>query len=309
VPEVSESAADDNAADDTTPDDVVEVEGGVAPPDLPPGRFVELDDRGTVVVRDFGAGDGPPLVLLHGWTATGDLNWFRCFRALGENHRVISFDHRGHGSGLRAKKPFRLEDCADDAVDIADALGVDRFIPVGYSMGGPIAQLVWRRHPERVAGLVLCATAAYFSARREERLSFLGLTGLAALARVTPETTRTWLTDQFYLQRKSVEWEAWAVKEVAQHEWRMILEAGRAIGAFSSVDWIGDVDVPVSMVVTMSDRVIRPPRQVELFELIENAAVYRVDGDHDVVVAEAERFIPSLLRATSSVVGRIGSTS
>ena len=105
-------------------------------PVLPPARFVELPDRGTVMVRDFGAApDAPAIVLLHGWTATADLNWFRCYGALGERYRVIAFDHRGHGTGLRSKKPFRLEDCADDAVAIAAALGVERFIPVGYSMG------------------------------------------------------------------------------------------------------------------------------------------------------------------------------
>ncbi len=102
---------------------------------------------------------------------------------------MIAFDHRGHGTGLRSKKPFRLEDCADDAVDIAAALGVERFIPVGYSMGGPIAQLMWRRHPDNVVGLVLCATAPYFAGRREKRLGMMGLTGLAAVARVTPEQT------------------------------------------------------------------------------------------------------------------------
>jgi 3-oxoadipate enol-lactonase len=137
-------------------------------PALPHARFVSLPGRGTVMVRDFGGAPGAPVVvLLHGWTATADLNWFRCYQALGERYRVIAFDHRGHGTGIRSKKPFRLEDCADDAVDIAAALGVDRFIPVGYSMGGPIAQLVWRRHPTRVRGMVLCATAAVFVEGRE----------------------------------------------------------------------------------------------------------------------------------------------
>ena len=140
---------------------------------------MELDDRGPIVVRDVGPRDAPALVLLHGWTATADLNWFTCYQPLSERYRVVAFDHRGHGSGVRSKSPFRLEDCADDAADIATALGIDRFIAVGYSMGGPVAQLLWRQHRHRVEGLVLCATAAQFSTRREERLSFLGLTGLA----------------------------------------------------------------------------------------------------------------------------------
>ena len=53
---------------------------------------------------------------------------------------------------------MRLADCADDMAALIDELGTGPVIAVGYSMGGPIAQLLWKRHPEKVAGLVLCAT-------------------------------------------------------------------------------------------------------------------------------------------------------
>ncbi|MFT6291831.1 MAG: 3-oxoadipate enol-lactonase [Ilumatobacter sp.] len=241
---------------------------------------------------------------MHGWTATADLNWFRCYQALSERFRVIAFDHRGHGSGLRSRKRFRLEDCADDAVAVADAMGIDTFVPIGYSMGGPIAQLIWRRHPTRISGLVLCATAPVFSVRRIERLSFLGASGLAALARITPEQARIWLTDQLYLQRKSREWEPWAIEQAASHDWRMLLEAGTAIGNFDSTEWIGDIDVPVSLVITMDDPVVSRRRQTMLFDAIANAAVFRVEGDHGAVVEAADQFVPSLLRAITSLQNR-----
>jgi len=283
----------------------VTVDAAILTPELPPARFVELEGRGTVMVRDHGGTPGAPaLVLLHGWTATADLNWFTSYRPLGERYRVIAFDHRGHGTGLRTKKTFRLEDCADDVVDVATELGIDRFVPVGYSMGGPIAQLVWRRHPERVLGLVLCATAPYFAGRREERLSFLGLTGLATVARFTPEQTRVWLTEQLYLQRKTEKWEPWAIQEAAAHDWRMVLEAGKAIGRFSSSEWIGEIDVPTSVLMTMRDEVVPIRRQARLFEQIPGAQAFRVDADHDAAVANTDRFVPTLLRAIGSVVGR-----
>ncbi len=274
-------------------------------PKLPPARFVELEDRGTVIVRDFGgAPDAPVVVLLHGWTASADLNWFKCYEALGERYRVIAFDHRGHGTGLRSKKPFRLEDCADDAVDIAAAVGVEEFIPVGYSMGGPIAQLIWRRHPARVRGLVLCATAPYFAAKKEERRILLGLTGLATMARFTPDQAKVWLTEQLYLSRKTKQWEPWAIQEAATHDWRMVLEAGRALGHFSSTEWLPQVDVPASMILTMRDQVVPLRRQVKLFELIPDAEAFRVDAMHDAAVASADRFVPTLIRAVDSVIRR-----
>jgi 3-oxoadipate enol-lactonase len=275
------------------------------PPNLPPGAAMELPDRGTTFVRTLdGPVGAPTVVLLHGWTATADINWFTCYWPLAEHYRVVALDHRGHGRGLRSRKKFRLEDCADDTVAVCDVLGIDKFIPVGYSMGGPIAQLIWKRHRQRTAGLVMCATSAYFSTSREERLSFLGISGLAAVARLTPQQTRQWLTEQFYLQRKADQWEPWAVEEASTHDWRAVLEAGRAIGHFSSRAWISDIDVPTSTLITMRDRVVPVRRQVRLFEAIPDAEAFRVDGDHDAVVANAKQFVPTLLRACRSVVER-----
>jgi 3-oxoadipate enol-lactonase len=278
---------------------------GGRPPELPPGAAMELPGRGTTFVRRLdGPVGAPTVVLLHGWTATADINWFTCYSALSEHYRVVALDHRGHGRGIRSRKLFRLEDCADDAVAVCDVLGIDSFIPVGYSMGGPIAQLIWQRHRHRAAGLVMCATAAYFATSREEKLSFLGISGLAAVARLTPLQTRQWLTEQFYLQRKADQWEPWAVEEASSHDWRAVLEAGRAIGNFSSRDWSGEIDVPTSTVITMRDRVVPVRRQVGLFEAIPDSEAFRVDGDHDAIVANAKQFVPTLLRACRSVVER-----
>lgn len=302
---IADEVTDVDAGADIDIDEIRHVE--ISTPDLPPGRFVDLGERGLVVVRDFGsaAPDAPAIALLHGWTASADLNWFRCYAALGEHFRVFAFDHRGHAGGLRTDEPFTLEDCADDVVDVATELGVDRFIPVGYSMGGPIAQLIWHRHRERVDGLVLCATAPYFSTGRPEKLSFLGLAGLATLARFTPLQAKEWLTEQLYLQRKSATWEPWAVKEASSHDWRMLLEAGREIGQFSSMDWIEAIDVPTSVVITMRDRVIPLARQARLFDKIPDATAFRVNADHDAVVADHDSFVPTLLRALDAVAVRV----
>lgn len=281
----------------------------IAPPSvppLPPGDHVELVGRGTTFVRELAGPtpDAPVVVLLHGWTATADLNFFTCYHQLSQTYRVIALDHRGHGRGLRSSGAFRLEDCADDVAALLDARGIERAIVVGYSMGGPVAMLTWRRHPERVGGLVLCATAAYFARSREERLNFLGLTGLAALSRATPSRARSWLTHQLYLQRKAKDWEPWAIEQVTAHDWRMILEAGRRIGTFSARPWLHEIDVPTSVIITMRDQVVPVRRQIKLFEGIPGAEAYRIDGLHDAVIAKADVFVPLLQRACESVRDR-----
>src|SRR4051794_5806973 len=131
----------------------------VPPVPLPPARTVLVPDRGEFFVRDSG-GPGPAVMLLHGWMFGADTNWFPVFGALQDaGYRVLAMDHRGHGRGLRSPDPFRLVDCAADAAAVVRELGAAPAIAVGYSMGGPVAQLMARDHRDTVAGLVCCATA------------------------------------------------------------------------------------------------------------------------------------------------------
>ena len=87
-------------------------------------------------------------MLLHGWIASGGLNWFNAFGPLSQRYSVIAPDMRGHGRGIRVRRRFRLADCADDVAALLEHLDTGPAIVVGYSMGGPVAQLLWRRHPE-----------------------------------------------------------------------------------------------------------------------------------------------------------------
>lgn len=272
---------------------------------LPPGRLIDIPERGQTFIREVqGPAGAPTLILLHGWTATADLNWFTCFDELGKHFNVVALDHRGHGQGIRSRSSFRLEDCADDVVALADTLCINTFIPVGYSMGGTIAQLIWKRHEHRVNGLVLCSTAPIFAKSREERLGFLGLTGLAAIARFTPTQTVDWITEQVYLQRKSEGLDQWALDEMSGHDWRQILEAGKEIGSFNSLKWLPSVDVPTSVVITTQDQVIPPERQQRLLELLKDVDVHLVDGGHNAIYAEQRTYVPKLVAACTSVYQR-----
>ena len=271
--------------------------------DFPDGHEVDLPGRGRTFVREVKGPQGAPtVVLLHGWTATADLNWFTCFAPLGEHFRVLAPDHRGHGRGLRPSGNFRLNDCADDVAAIADVFGVNTFIPVGYSMGGAIAQLLAQRHESRVRGLVLAATAGYFASSRDERLNFLGLNGLARLSRLLSAQTRAWVTEQIYLQRKTQALADWAARQIASHDWRHVLEAGSEIGAFDSRRWLGEIEVPAAMIITTKDQVVPTSRQEELAATFRYPTVtHRVDAGHDAVFSAREHFVPLLIDACHHV--------
>ena len=277
-----------------------------AAPWLPPGRYVWLPGRGRTFVRELAGPPGAPvLILLHGWTATADLNWFACFHPLAEHFRVIAIDHRGHGRGLRSIEPFRLEHCADDVAALARELNIDRFVPVGYSMGGPIAQLVWQRHRELVDGLVLCATSARFTGTMRERLLFGVAAGTSAVAgavpigRLTNSALARW---NGWRHRHGGSW--WGFAEVARHDWNQIVEAGREIGRFDSRGWVSEIPVPSAVVVTDDDEIVPVHRQLALADRLRQASIWRVPGGHAVCTAAPERFVPALVAACTAVAGR-----
>ena len=272
---------------------------------LPPGRHVDLPGRGTTFVREAaGRPDRPALLLLHGWTTSADLGWGASYPALLDaGWPLVALDHRGHARGIRGDGPFSLEDCADDAAALIDTLDVGPVVAVGYSMGGPVAQLLWQRHRSSVAGLVLCATSRTFNGTPRERAMFSLLGGACATARRLREQRRADLAIRL-LGNHRPDPEAWR-SCAATHDWLSVFDAGRAIGRFDSRDWAPTIDVPTSVVVTTRDHVVPPSRQLELAAAIPGATVHPVCGDHAVCLAQAEELSPALLRALESVRGRL----
>jgi len=266
-------------------------------------RTIELPGHGRTEVREVAGPRGAPVVLLlHGLGATARLNWGRCFRPLAERFRVLAVDHRGHGHGLRTRQ-FSLEECADDAVAAAEALGARRFIAVGYSMGGPIASLAWRRHPDRVGGLVLCATARHFVPRPVARLARVTLPLVARAARLAPGVVHRQMLQRLLVQIEHPQMRDRIRDELLGHEPATVIQAAEAVTRFSSHDWIGRVDVPVAIVVTTQDELVPALRQRKLAASIPGAEVFEVEGDHDACVRSPD-FAPTLVRACLSVARR-----
>ena len=128
------------------------------PDRVPEGRIICLPRRGEVFAR---VGDGPelPVVLIHGWMATADVNWFALYRELRDRRAYIAVDLRGHGRSMLPTDRMTLADAADDIAALLGELGHDRALVAGYSMGGAVAQQLTARHAPLVAGLLLSGTA------------------------------------------------------------------------------------------------------------------------------------------------------
>ncbi len=275
-------------------------------PWLPPGDRLDLPGRGTTFVRDGAArhpdADGPPLLLLHGWGVTADLNFFPAYRALLARHRVVALDHRGHGRGIRPPGGIvRLTDCADDAAALLDQLGIDRAIVVGYSMGGAIAQLLWRRHRDRVAGMVLGSTARHFQGGPLSGLWYRSYTPLAHLAHRTPGPAEAVVRWRIERRVGGEERAAWMRAELEQADPAGLTSAMRSIGRFSSTAWIGDVDVPTAVLVAARDRTVPAAAQRRLAAAIPASIQVEVDGPHDSIVTRADTYVPLLADAVARV--------
>lgn len=121
-------------------------------------------------------GSGPlALVFLHYWGGSSR-TWESVTTALSRFYRTIASDHRGWGDSDAPPSGYSLSDLAEDALGIIRALAPPRYLLIGHSMGGKVAQLLASRHPDGLAGLVLVNSAlptplALPSQMRERMLS------------------------------------------------------------------------------------------------------------------------------------------
>ncbi|TPW77414.1 alpha/beta fold hydrolase [Schumannella soli] len=98
-------------------------------------------------------GRGPAVVLLHG-TSANHAVWQPIAEQLAGEATVISLDQRGHGRSSKPASGYGGDDFADDVLTVLDALGIDRAIVAGHSMGARNAWVLASRAPERVSGVV-----------------------------------------------------------------------------------------------------------------------------------------------------------
>lgn len=262
--------------------------------------FLSLNGRGRIrVVEHKGPEGAPTLMLLHGLGATGPLNWFSAFSDLSKRYRVVAVDHRGHGQGIRTRR-FRLQDCADDAVAVADALGIHRFIAVGYSMGGPIAKLCWSQHPERVLGLVLCATAKHFTPQYPVLMRAV-LPGAVIGARMAPKLVLEQIIEGMVRDIPSPKVRDYVRQEMSGSDPAVLAQATRAILRFSSRDWVSTIAVPTAVVVMTRDKIVPTRRQYALAAAVPGAKQFEVDGDHYACARKETNFVPALVAACDHV--------
>jgi len=268
-----------------------------------PRVMFTLPNGASMAYRDSAPSANPPLMLLHGVGMTADLNWGATYADLCRHFRVIAPDLPGHGRDIRPWPKFGIDECAGHIMTLADSLGVDTFIACGYSMGSLVAQQVWRGHPDRVSGLVLGAASRNFRGSAPERM-VSSLSPFFAVAAQANPFIRLLPANAFglgYLNDLDAEARAYVHAEMSLTSMATVAAAVAAVGEFTSHDWVGGIDVPVSVLVTTRDSVVPTSRQHKLADAIPHATVVTVEGDHGVFVAAPKLFAEKMVDACLAV--------
>lgn len=278
---------------------------------LPPGKLIHLEGRGDVYVVDTGAPHpgAPTVLLLHGVATTASLCWFTTVGELLADYRVVLMDQRWHGRGLQSER-FSLSECSDDIDALLTALEIEQAIVVGYSMGGALAQVLARRHPDRISGLVLCSTATSWKGNAAEALFYPLLGAITFMGRRhTSSKVRghaASLPPYTEIEDDVVRW-AWS--EFRSTSFWSLPEVLAELGRFDERKHMATLSIPTVVVVTDKDKVIGAERQLEMAAVIPGAVAFHAPGGHASVVLDAERWLPVFVEALGHLTGVVAAAA
>jgi pimeloyl-ACP methyl ester carboxylesterase len=228
-------------------------------------------DSTGVAINYVAEGEGPPVILVHGFASSLQGNWRTTgvIDAITEAGReVVALDCRGHGSSAKPHDSQAYEGTAmaDDVTALMDYLGIGRADLIGYSMGGFIAASLLVRRPERFRSVILAGVGD-----RRMLNDTSDRAGEIAQAMEAPEKN--------------------AVKEASARAFREFAERSgndlRALAAMqrgsSKRRWFdpakfGEVRIPVMVLVGEADTLVGPPDG--LAAAIPGSKLVRVPGDH-----------------------------
>lgn len=276
-----------------------------AGPALPPLRAIEFPGGMGQAMARVAPGE-TPVLLLHGWAVTADFNFCQVMTLLAQRFGVIAMDLRGHGRGLPLShtQRFSITQCADDAAALLDVLDVERVVVCGYSLGGPVGLEFARRHRDRIAGLVLQATALSFD-NPSDRIARVVFRVLRPLADRSGGIGRSLPLHYFNRVRDddpdTAAWWPWLRDELVLCHPRVMVDAILAEYAFNFRPHLATVaGLPTVVVLTTRDRAV-PPRDQQLMAKLLDAAVIEIAADHDVLLTNPAAYIDATITAIDRV--------
>ena len=235
-------------------------------------------------------GEGPPLVLISG-LGYSLWQWHRMVPILADNFQVITFDNRGVGQSEKPEGPYTAQMLAADTVGLLDALGIEKAIVAGHSMGGFIAQAIALDFPQRLERLILCSTnfggphhipvtpeamkvlTDVTSDRVTRFKNGLVVSTAPGWAEKNPEMIKTW-----------VEWRAANPLEPAAYQAQLAIGLALLPGAAAFESRLPRLKLPTLILFGEYDQVV-PPANAELL-------AKQIAGSQVCILPDAGHFFP-----------------
>lgn len=262
-------------------------------PDAP----ARLRDGTTLRYARSGPDSAPRIALIHS-LAMDRRFWAPVVERLQGKAAVLTYDCRGHGQSDKPAGPYAIDQFADDLAELFDAVGWSSAIVAGASMGGSVALGFAARHPQRVSGLGLFDTTAWYGpdapqswAARAAKARQDGLAGLVGF-----QQTR-WFGDAFRAQHPDVV--AASVATFLNNDIVAYAETCRMLGQFDLRASLPQINVPTAIAVGEDDYATPPAMAAELHAGIANATLTILTaGRHltpleqpDAIAAQLEQLI------------------
>mgnify|MGYP003378075868 FL=1 len=235
-------------------------------------------------------GAGQPLVLISGlgyplW------QWHKMVPFLAEHFQVITFDNRGVGQSDKPAGPYTAQMLAADTAGLLDALGIEKAIIAGHSMGGFIAQAMALDFPQKVAKLILCSTnfgGPHHVPVTAEAMKVLTDVTSDALTRfkngLAVSTAPDWSEKNPEMIEEWVKWRVANPIDPAPYQAQMAIGFGLMPEAAAFENKLPRLNVPTLILFGAHDKVVPP----------ENASLLaeKISGSKVVILPNAGHFFP-----------------
>lgn len=242
------------------------------------------------------SGEGELVVFLHGIGGNSN-NWCSQLQAIGGSYTAVAWDMRGYGNSEDYDGPFRIDDACNDLLAVINHYKAECAHIVGLSMGGMLAQEFYRRHPEKVASLVLTNTnegigVAFSQQEKDEfvRLRKQPLAGDNEPATLVASMLQILLgKNPIPSARKNIEE---SIRSLRKSSYIKSIEA---IIDFDSSDVLPTISVPVLLIGSTEDRVTPVESMIAMNKKISGSQLYIFDDVGHLTNLEAPNNFNELL--------------
>lgn len=235
-------------------------------------------------------GAGQPLVLISG-LGYSLWQWHKMVPFLAEHFQVITFDNRGVGQSDKPTGPYTAQMLAADTAGLLDALGIEKAIIAGHSMGGFVAQAMALDFPQKVAKLILCSTnfgGPHHVPVTPEAMKVLTDVTSDALTRfkngLSVSTAPDWSENNPEMIEEWVKWRVANPIDPAPYQAQLAIGLGLLPEAAAFEDKLSRLNVPTLILFGAHDKVVPP----------ENASLLaeKISGSKVVILPNAGHFFP-----------------